>query len=263
MTIRPPAVAGLFYPDDPDRLRQLVQDYLAAANQPDPAVPRAIIAPHAGYRYSGPIAGSAYRSLQNGPLPQRAVLLGPAHTLAFRGVAAVTTSGWATPLGLVAVDQAAIAQLRPLPQLCLLDAAHEQEHCLEVQLPFLQIICGAQIAILPLVVGQATGAEVAELLAQLGSDPQTIIVISSDLSHYHDYETARRLDRATAAAITALQPETIGPEQACGYLAIRGLLQWARCLGLRGRTADLRNSGDTAGDRRRVVGYGAFLFGSS
>jgi MEMO1 family protein len=261
VSIRPPAVAGRFYPDDPERLQQMVNGFLETAVPATITAPQAIIAPHAGYPYSGPIAGSAYRALlgDNRPI-RRAVLIGPAHTMALEGLATVSTTAWATPLGLVFVDQEGVEAIRPLPQVQILDAAHAQEHGLEVQLPFLQTIY-SELAIVPLVVGRATGREVAELLARLGSDPQTIIVISSDLSHYYDYKTAQQLDRQTAAAIVALQPEKIVQGSACGYLAIRGLLHWARENGLTAATADLRNSGDTAGDKGRVVGYGAFLFG--
>jgi MEMO1 family protein len=261
VTIRLPAVAGRFYPDDPEQLQQMVNGFLNTAVPATTTAPKAIIAPHAGYPYSGPIAGSAYRALLGDKRPiRRAVLIGPAHTMAIEGLATVSTSAWATPLGLVAVDREGVEAIRPLHQVHILDAAHVQEHGLEVQLPFLQTIY-PELAIVPLVVGQAKGREVAELLTRLGSDPQTIIVISSDLSHYYDYETARQLDRQTARAIVALQPEKLAQGSACGYIAIQGLLHWARENGLAAAAADLRNSGDTAGDKRRVVGYGAFLFG--
>jgi MEMO1 family protein len=261
VSIRPPAVAGRFYPDDPEQLQQMVNGFLETAVSTTTTTAKAIIAPHAGYPYSGPIAGSAYRALLGDKRPiRRAVLIGPAHTMAIEGLATVSTTAWATPLGLVAVDREGVKAIRPLPQVQILDAAHVQEHGLEVQLPFLQTIY-PELAIVPLVVGQATGREVAELLARLGSDPQTIIVISSDLSHYHGYETARQLDRETAEAIVTRQPEKIQSGSACGWIPIRGLLHWVREMGLQAITADLRNSGDTAGDKRRVVGYGAFLFG--
>lgn len=260
MKIRPPAVAGAFYPDNAGRLQEMVHEFLDTAVAATVAAPKALIAPHAGYIYSGPIAGSAYRSLVGDKRSiRRVILIGPAHTMTLRGLATVSAAAMATPLGIAPVDQEGVATALSLPQVQALDAAHAQEHSLETHLPFLQIVC-PEAAIIPLVAGQTNGQETAELLTRLGDDPQTIIVVSSDLSHYHDYETARKLDRKTAGAIEALQPDKVTRESACGYIPIRGLLQWARAAGLRATTVDLRSSGDTAGDKRRVVGYGAFLF---
>lgn len=257
--IRPPAVAGAFYPADPDRLQKMVADFLAAA-APTAPVPKAIIAPHAGYVYSGPIAASAYACLvKTGSSIRRVVLLGPAHRVPVRGLAASSAAAFATPLGTVPVDQEAMKTILPLPQVKTSDEAHALEHGLEVHLPFLQQIC-ADFTIVPLVVGQATAAEVAEVLGTLWGGPETLVVVSSDLSHYYDYETARRLDEATGRAIERLQPEAIGRDAACGRIPIQGLLEVARRRGLSCRTLDLRNSGDTAGSRDQVVGYGAFVF---
>jgi len=257
--IRPAAVAGTFYPADPQRLRKMVADFLATAKVAAP-VPKAIIAPHAGYIYSGPVAASAYACLvKSGASIRRVVLLGPAHRVAVGGLAASGAAAFATPLGIVAVDQEALKDSLSLPQVQTLDEAHALEHGLEVHLPFLQTIF-ADFTIVPLVVGEATTAAVAEALEKLWGGPETLVVVSSDLSHYYDYETACELDQATSRAIERLQPEAIGPEAACGRIPIQGLLQVARRRGLSARTVDLRNSGDTAGPRDQVVGYGAFVF---
>lgn len=257
--IRRPAVAGMFYPGEAGELHRMVQAYVAAAGDAGPP-PKALIAPHAGYVYSGPIAGSAYAQLK--PLRgvvTRVILAGPSHRVPFRGIAPSTAEYFATPLGIVPVDQQAIATLRDLPQIVPLEAAHANEHSLEVHLPFLQEVLG-EFSIVPLVVGDATQGQVAEVMERLWGGPETLIVISSDLSHYHDYETARRMDEATSRAIEHLHPQDIKFEHACGRLPILGLLQAARHHGLRARTLDLRNSGDTAGPRDEVVGYGAYVF---
>ncbi len=259
--IRPPAVAGLFYPADPAQLRTDVQTYLHASNTPDAGpVPKAIIVPHAGYVYSGPVAASAYTQL----LPareriQRVVLLGPSHRVAFHGLATSRADAFRTPLGDIPLDRTAINALAELPQVQCLDTAHAEEHSLEVHLPFLQETIN-NFQLVPLVVGDARPAEVAEVLERLWGDADTLIVISSDLSHYHDYATAQRLDRDTSTAIEHLQAEIVHSENACGCVPISGLLYLARERGLHVRTIDLRNSGDTAGPRDKVVGYGAYVF---
>jgi AmmeMemoRadiSam system protein B len=258
--VRPAAHAGRFYPADPDQLRGRVAGLLRAADAGGPEAPKAIIAPHAGYVYSGPVAASAYACLSRGRAGvRRVVLLGPAHYVGFRGIATTTCSAFATPLGTVGVDQAALAPLHSLGHVRPYDLAHEPEHSLEVQLPFVQVALG-EVAIVPLLVGDATAEEVHQVLEALWDADATRIVVSSDLSHYHDYAAARAADQATAAAIEALRDEDLTGEDACGYLAIRGLLRSACRHGLRGRTVDLRNSGDTAGPKDRVVGYGAFVF---
>ncbi len=261
--VRAPAVAGRFYPGDRAELRRLIDALLASAPAPTGPSPKAIIAPHAGYPYSGPIAASAYAQLRPArDLIRRVVLLGPSHHVAFQGLATTSAEAFATPLGLVRVDVEAVHQLASLPQVIVLDQAHLYEHALEVQLPFLQVVLD-EFSVVPLVVEEASTEQVSQVLDALWGGPETRLVISSDLSHYYDAATAQRLDRATAAAIEALAPERIGEEQACGRIPIRGLLQAARRHGLRVRTVDLRNSGDTAGPHDQVVGYGAFVFEES
>ena len=256
-TVREPAVAGLFYPAEPDRLQAHIQGLLRDAVNPG-AAPKALIVPHAGYIYSGPIAATAYARLR----PTRAhikrvVLLGPAHRVAFRGLAASSATAFRTPLGSVRIDTAAYAQLLALPQVQVRDEAHAAEHSLEVQLPFLQELLG-DFTLVPLVVGDASYAEVAEVLNAVWGGEETLILISSDLSHYQDYASAQRLDRFTSQAIEALQPERLDYQHACGRTPVGGLLLAARARGLQAEVLDLRNSGDTAGLRDQVVGYGAY-----
>jgi AmmeMemoRadiSam system protein B len=258
--VRPPAVAGSFYPEDPGRLAEDVRGYLAAVSATDAPVPKAVIVPHAGYIYSGPVAATAYARLAAlRDVVRRVVLVGPAHYLPIRGLAASGAAAFATPLGEVPVDRAAIDGLRDLPQVVVRDDAHEPEHSLEVQLPFLQAVL-EDFAIVPLVAGTASYDEVRAVLERLWGGAETLIVISSDLSHYHDYARARCLDADTAAAILALDADAIGEERACGRIPIGGLLKVARAKGLTATSIDLRNSGDTAGPRTHVVGYGSFLF---
>ena len=222
--------------------------------------PKAIIAPHAGYVYSGPIAASAYASLSNvKETITRVVLLGPAHRVPVHGMALPASDVFATPLGTINVDSAAVDQIRDLPQVRVFEDAHTMEHSLEVHLPFLQSVL-ADFQLVPLVVGDASAEEVAEVLDTLWGGPETLIVISSDLSHYHDYQTAQQMDSATSDAIEHLAFEDIQFDQACGRIPVSGLLLTARKRGMHGRTIDLRNSGDTAGPRDQVVGYGAYVF---
>lgn len=257
--IRPPAVAGMFYPDDPDVLRDQVSTLLRAAPAAGPA-PKAVIVPHAGYIYSGPIAASAYARIAKARADiRRVILLGPAHRVAFNGIAASSAAAFTTPLGSVPVDRNALRLIDDLPQVRVFDPAHAAEHSLEVQLPFLQLALD-DFTLVPLVVGDATPEQVDEVLERLWGGAETLLVISSDLSHYHDYDSARHIDQATSLAIEALREQDIGYEDACGRIPVNGLLQTARHHGLRARTIDLRNSGDTAGGRDRVVGYGAYVF---
>ncbi len=258
-SVRPPAVAGMFYPDDPRELRAMLSEFLSAA-APAGAVPKAIIAPHAGYIYSGPVAASVYARLKPARgVIKRVVLLGPSHRVPFAGLALPSATRFATPLGEITVDQEAAERIKTLPQVKVLDRAHAEEHSLEVHLPFLQEVLG-EFKLVPLVVGEASAQEVGEVLERLWGGPETLIVVSSDLSHYHDYATARRLDAATSEAIERLRYEDIGYEDACGRVPVSGLLYVARQRGLHGKTVDLRNSGDTAGPRHQVVGYGAYVF---
>jgi AmmeMemoRadiSam system protein B len=259
MRVRPPAVAGQFYPGEASALAEAVRQCLTLAATAG-RVPKAIIVPHAGYKYSGPVAGSAYTLLYPGRgILTRVVLAGPSHRVAFRGVAVPSHSSFSTPLGTVPVDREAVDRLLTLPQVSAIDEAHACEHSLEVHLPFLQITLAA-FTLVPLVAGDASAAEVAEVFDALWGGPETLLVVSSDLSHYHDSETARRLDARTSAAIESLRGEDISDTDACGAVPVSGLLRVARCRGLRARVLDLRNSGDTAGPPDRVVGYGAYAF---
>jgi len=258
-TVRQPAVAGTFYPADPGALRAMVDGLLAAAPQRAGRAPKALIAPHAGYVYSGPIAASAFAALAGlAGVARRVVLLGPAHRVAVRGLALPGVSAFATPLGAGEVDAGAVESIAGLPQVVVSAAAHAPEHSLEVELPFLQAVLG-EFRLLPLVVGDASGAEVAEVLERVWGGEETAVVVSSDLSHYLPYDAARRMDGETAGQILALAPP-LGAGRACGARPIDGLLVAARRHGLVPELLDLRNSGDTAGDRRQVVGYGAFAF---
>ena len=257
--IRKPAVAGSFYPAAPDALRTAVTDFLSAADTPDAPPPKAIIAPHAGYIYSGAVAASAYaRIAARADAIRRVVLLGPAHRVGFRGIALPGVDAFETPLGSIPLDLDAIALIEPLAQIVTRADAHAQEHSLEVQLPFLQQVLGA-FSLVPLVVGQAEPAEIEQVIELLWGAEETLIVVSSDLSHFQDYATAQDMDRATSAAIEAMTPEAISHDDACGRLPIAGLLRAAGRRGLRASTIDLRNSGDTAGPRDSVVGYGAYV----
>lgn len=223
-------------------------------------MPKAIIAPHAGYVYSGAVAASAYARIR--PAAGRiskVVLLGPCHRVPLRGLALSSAESFATPLGEVPIDAELARRLLDMPQVQIFDATHAQEHSLEVHLPFLQEILGA-FTLLPLVVGDATPEEVADVLDAVWGGPETLIVISSDLSHYENYETARQMDGATSRAIEDLDPARIGPYDACGRIPVGGLLTVARRRGLAVSTVDLRNSGDTAGSHDRVVGYGSWVF---
>jgi len=260
-SVRAPAVAGMFYPGDQRELAQTLSQMLgaAASTAPERAVPKAIIAPHAGYVYSGPIAASVYALLApaRGRIT-RVVLLGPTHRVAVRGLALPGAGAFATPLGVVQVDRAALETLRRLPQVVVSTQAHALEHSLEVHVPFLQTVLG-KFTLVPLAVGHADASEVAEALDALWGGPETLIVVSSDLSHYLPYGDAQAVDRITAQAILDLSTD-ISHEQACGATPVTGLTHLARRRGLKPELIDLRNSGDTAGDKHRVVGYGAFAF---
>ena len=258
--IRPAAVAGSFYPESPTELAREVDTLIrAAAPAHATRAPKALIVPHAGYGYSGPVAASAYATLAAARHAiRRVVLLGPTHRVALRGLALPQATAFATPLGTVALDEALALVLRDLPQVTQSDAPHRLEHSLEVQLPFLQAAL-EEFSLLPLAVGDATVREIAEVLDRVWGGAETLIVVSSDLSHYHAYAEAQRLDRNTAGQILALSPLS-DFDQACGALPVNGLIDCARRRGLVPRLLDLRNSGDTAGDKSRVVGYGAFAF---
>jgi MEMO1 family protein len=257
---RPPAVAGLFYPIDLDLLRTQVLDLLADFSAPTKVMRKALIAPHAGYAYSGRVAAAAFATLRDSAQTiTRVVLIGPAHYLHVHGIAAPTVDAFETPLGRVAIDLEALRKIADLPFVIRADAPHAPEHALEVELPFLQTVL-ASFQVVPLVVGDAAPQDVAHVLRQLWGGPKTLIVVSSDLSHYHSYETAQRLDLATAAAIERGDWASLGPNQACGCLPVAGLIVEAERRGLKARRLSLCNSGDTAGSRDRVVGYGAWMF---
>jgi len=259
--IRQPAVAGSFYPGQKQTLENDVAIMLETARlqaeiQPPP---KAIIVPHAGYIYSGPIAASAYTQLANvSDIIKRVVLLGPVHHVAVRGLALPDVATFSTPLGEIQVDLNAAASIENMPQVCHSTAAHAPEHSLEVQLPFLQSVL-EEFTLVPLAVGNATAQEVAEVLEVLWGGPETLIVISSDLSHFLPYQTAQIVDGHTAQDILSLH----GPlqhDQACGGTPINGLMLAAKHHRLQPHLLDLRNSGDTSGDKNRVVGYASFSF---
>jgi AmmeMemoRadiSam system protein B len=258
--VRPPAVAGLFYPGNPDRLQAQVSELLADVAASAEILPKALIVPHAGYVYSGRVAATAFATLRdNAQAIKRVVLIGPAHYVQLRGIAVPTVNAFETPLGRVPVDENALSAIADLPFVVQADAPHAPEHALEVELPFLQTLLASFKAV-PLVVGDTVPQEVADVLRRLWGGPETLIVVSSDLSHYHDYDAARRLDAATAAAVELGDWASLGPNQACGFLAVAGLLVETGRRGLKARRLSLCNSGDTAGSRDRVVGYGAWMF---
>jgi AmmeMemoRadiSam system protein B len=259
---RAPAVAGFFYPADRAELESALAGYLDAVAAPrgSAPTPKALIVPHAGYVYSGPVAASGYaRIAAQRRAIRRVVVLGPSHRIPLQGLAASSADAFATPLGAVPLDRDAIDEILDFPQVQIFDAAHRDEHSLEVQLPFLQYLL-EDFSLVPLSVGDAAPEDVGEVIERLWDGPETLFVVSSDLSHYYDYETARRLDAATTRAIEALDAAALGPESACGRIPTRGLLVAAKRHRLSVETVDLRNSGDTAGDKRRVVGYGSYVF---
>jgi AmmeMemoRadiSam system protein B len=260
--VRRAVVDGLFYPAARAALRAQIADHLAgveADDDPERPPPKLLIAPHAGYEYCGAVAAHAYALLgRREPIISRVVLLGPAHRVAVLGLAAPEADAFETPLGQVAIDLAALASLGGWPPVVRSDRAHEREHSLEVQLPFLQTLLG-RFTLVPLVVGDVSAEAVAQALERLWGGAETLIVISSDLSHYLPYEQAQAVDRATTQRILRLDAG-LGPHEACGATAINGALLAARRHGLAPRLLDLRNSGDTGGGRDRVVGYGALAF---
>ena len=258
--MRPPAVAGAFYPRDAGELDHAVRGLLAAATAVAGPAPKAIIAPHAGYIYSGAIAAEAYAWLAEAKdRIKRVILLGPAHRMPFRGIAASSATAFSTPLGEIPLDGEATRRLMTLNHVMVLNEAHRLEHSLEVHLPFLQRMLG-DFSLVPLVVGDATGKQVAEALELLWGGPETLIVVSSDLSHQLGYDAARASDAAISKAIEDYRPDRIDAPQACGRTPLMGLLEIARARKMDVATLDLRNSGDTAGTRDRVVGYGAWIF---
>ena len=265
--VRPPAVAGMFYPRDPKELKASVGYYLAEAakshrpgGQADRRAPKAIIAPHAGYIYSGFTAACAYtRLVPAADRIKREVMMGPCHRVAVNGIALPEADAFATPLGEIPIDADAVREISRLPFVRTFDATHKDDHCLEVHLPFLQSLLG-EFTIVPMIVGKAAIEQVAEVLEILWGGPETLILISSDLSHYLPYDKAKQTDSRAGTAIEALDPLSLEDHQACGRHSIKGLLTVAKQKGLAARTVDLRNSGDTAGSRDQVVGYGSWIF---
>ena len=256
MKARPAAVAGLFYPADTATLSRTVSALLAAAPAGEKGA-KAIIAPHAGYQYSGQTAAHAYRLLEHRRAQiRRVVLLGPAHRVFLQGMGLPSVDVFTTPLGDVPLDKAGIRQTLELAGTGISDEAHAEEHSLEVHLPFLQTAIDA-FELVPIVVGDCPAPEVQAVLEALWGGDETLIVVSSDLSHFHSYEIARQIDANTTARIEARQA-TLHGDEACGARAVNGLMLAARVHGLDVQTLDVRNSGDTAGDKRRVVGYGAY-----
>jgi len=253
---RPAAVAGLFYPAEAATLERTVAALLAAAPAGDEPA-KALIAPHAGYVYSGPTAACAYRLLEGRrDRIRRVVLLGPAHRVYLRGMAVPSVDAFATPLGNVPIDVRGVRQALALPGVQVSDEAHAFEHSLEVHLPFLQTVLG-DFSLVPIVVGVAPAREVEAVIDALWGGDETLILVSSDLSHFHSYNEARNIDARTTARIEARE-ETLHGEEACGAYAVNGLMRVANAHGLHVHTLDVSNSGDTAGDKQRVVGYGAY-----
>lgn len=264
---RAPAVAGLFYPADRRELDSMIAGMMDEARdarqRPPGRPPFAIVAPHAGFIYSGQTAARAYQPLARFQSHfQRVLIIGPAHRVAFRGLAAPSVATFRTPLGMVPVDTEAVAALNTLEHVAVRDDAHAAEHCIEVHLPFLQRSLDA-FSVIPLIVGAATPEQVADVIRVMTAEPGTLVVISSDLSHYLDYENANRLDHDTLDAILKLDADRIADEGACGRLPIKGLIDVAKTAGLEAFLLDHRTSGDTAGDKNRVVGYASIWFQDS
>ena len=259
MSTRKPAVAGTFYPADEPSIHSMLDEYLEEAGDGDDDIrPKALIVPHAGWIYSGPVAASAYTLLE--PLRdqiERVVLFGPSHFVPFEGLAITSDDEFSTPLGKIPIAREAAAALDDLDFVREWDTPHAREHSLEVQLPFLQKILG-EFSLIPIAVGDATAAQVGEVIERLWGDDETLILISSDLSHYEAYDTARRIDEKTASAIDSLSRTDLGPYEACGCRPINGMIHAAKSRGLSCTRLDLRSSGDTAGPKDRVVGYGAW-----
>ena len=256
---RPAAVAGMFYPGNPGELQQMIQNMLATADS-NGSTPKVIIAPHAGYIYSGPVAASVYKLLQ--PVHdriRRVILLGPSHRVPLEGIATSSADYFATPLGNIPINRKLTEEINELPFVSELDQAHSMEHSLEVHLPFLQLTLN-EFTLVPIVAGDASPDDVSQLISVACRADDTLLVISSDLSHYHDYQTAKRLDQDTCDAIESLDIRGVDSQHACGYIPVRGLLAYAKQHNLHATTVDCRNSGDTAGPKDQVVGYGSYVF---
>lgn len=260
-TVRPPAVAGSFYPRGPMELKAAVDALLSQAEPSREGSLLGVIAPHAGYTYSGPVAANAFAPVASGTVVERVLLIGPPHFVPVSGVAAPSSTAFATPLGEVEVDRDAIAALIEAGLVTIDDRAHAPEHSLEVELPFLQAVLG-RFGVIPLLVGDAAPEQVAAIVAA-ALDERTLLVVSTDLSHYLDDASARARDVATAKTIERLDFTRLGPYDACGFAALNGALCAGRQRGWGIKRLDLRNSGDTSGDRSSVVGYGAWAFSAA
>lgn len=265
--IRPPAVAGSFYPADADLLRSEIDGLIDAALHSDAAqdtdIPKAIIVPHAGLMFSGSLAALGFATVRALKTTiKRIVIIGPAHRMAFQGIALARADQFATPLGNVRCDLPALQAALSMPQVQMLEDAHTQEHGLEIELPFIQRLFGenADIGIVPLLVSRCSPRQVNQVIEKLWGGPETLIVISSDLSHFHDYDTAKRMDNRTREMIETFDAENIDSNDACGALPVAGMLIAARNRGMTIKTLGMRNSGDVTGDKSRVVGYGAWAF---
>ncbi|MCW8933140.1 MAG: AmmeMemoRadiSam system protein B [Gammaproteobacteria bacterium] len=255
---RPAAVAGMFYAADSEQLSADVTHYLRQAQNHLNISPKAIIAPHAGHIYSAPVAASAYKLLEpEADKIKQVILLGPSHRVAFRGIATPDTDFFETPLGKIKINKRNCEKAETLDFVQPSQLAHAEEHSLEVHLPFLQVLLN-DFELTPFVVGDCERDDVAKLLELFWGSDETLFIISTDLSHFHDYATATHRDRLTSNAIESIQPEQISYEDACGRAPLNGLLTLARHHRLNIKLLDLRNSGDTAGDKNRVVGYGAY-----
>lgn len=265
--VRQPAVAGYFYPAIKGELERTLHEMLHAAGEEmgingdaGKGAPKVLIAPHAGYMYSGPIAASAYVRLKEmASQIKRVVMIGPSHRVGFEGVALPSVQDFLTPLGRVPLDRAVIDEIIEKGNLQAMDVAHRDEHSLEVHLPFLQTVL-KDFHLVPILAGKAEPELVAELLLELWGGEETLIVCSSDLSHYLEYSQARELDQKTSEAILNYRPADIRYENACGGAALKGTLMASQQKGLTPQLLDLRNSGDICGDRLKVVGYGAYAF---
>lgn len=257
--VRPPAEAGRFYPADPRELEAMVRGFLDAAARTERPGAVALVSPHAGYEYSGPVAGSAYALVRAAAETfRRVVIMGPSHHVAFGGMALPECHAFDGPLGMHAVDDGGAAILATHPTVRRWARAHAREHSLEVQIPFVRVALGA-LPLIPVVTGDVLPEDVADALDLVwGAD--TLVVVSSDLSHYLSYDDARRTDELTAEAVESLDVGAVNPHRACGSVALRGLLTAARRRGLEARCVDLKSSGDAGAGSRRVVGYGAFGF---
>ncbi|HEY5602701.1 MAG TPA: AmmeMemoRadiSam system protein B [Gammaproteobacteria bacterium] len=261
--IRPAAVAGMFYPADPAELRKMVTLLLHDAHdivREIPVSPRAIIAPHAGYIYSGPVAAHAYSYIEAmKDTISTVVLIGPSHRVPLWGLATSSADFFATPLGNIPINRALTEKIIRLPFVNEMDQAHAMEHSLEVHLPFLQLTLN-EFSLVPIVAGEASPEDINQLIEVACAADDTLLVVSSDLSHYQDYQTAQHMDQATCKAIEALDIRGVDSQHACGYIPVRGLLAYAKHHHLHATTVDCRNSGDTAGPRDQVVGYGSYVF---